>query len=460
MQTQDITTTSARAVSPLPIACATMPGIRPSVLAAAITGLAAALSSSTAVGPAAPCSPALSSFGGSSLSGSSAPMLQGTPGKTLTVLKGPTQAMHLLTGAGSPQRTDQRWALADTDLGIAFTDENGDTILAFGDTVACDGTPTDWRSNTLVRTRDRDYTDGLHIDQALTATGFHDEGKAVEFIPSLKIPGIEHTTIPTAGIAVGDALYIDYMSVRSWGAPGEWVTNYAATVKSTDGGETWQLVPESLRINNSGHADVLAALPELPAGYGVKNGQLQMSALVHGDDGWIYRMSTPSGRQGQAVLARIAPEDFPDESAFTYFDGVGWQGDPSSAVPVLDGKVSELSLTYNDHLGQWVAMCIDGNGMVLRTASELTGPWPEKRMLVNTGTIPDLYGGFVLPYNDDRYLYYVATTWSSYNVMLMRTDLSEQATAIDDQVEVVGTLDFSDPAEPTLVEEPELPAVE
>src|SRR5699024_8250912 len=135
----------------------------------------------------------------------------------------------------------------------------------------------------------------------------------------------------------------------------------------------------------------------------------------------------------------------PDESAFTYFDGVGWQGDPSSAVPVLDGKVSELSLTYNDHLGQWVAMCIDGNGMVLRTASELTGPWPEKRMLVNTGTIPDLYGGFVLPYNDDRYLYYVATTWSSYNVMLMRTDLSEQATAIDDQVEVVGTLDFSDP---------------
>lgn len=237
------------------------------------------------------------------------------------MLQGPTQAMHLLTGAGSPQRTE---------LGIAF------------------------------------------------------------------------------------------MSVRSWGAPGEGVTSYAATVRSTDSGETWQLVPESLRISSNGHADVLAALPELPTGYGVENDQLQMSALVHGDDGWIYRMSTPSGRQGQAVLARITPEDFPDESAFTYFDGAGWHPDPSEAVPVLDGKVSELSLTYNDHLGQWVAMYIDGTGMVLRTASELTGPWSEKRMLVSTRTIPDLY--------------YVATTWSSYNVMLMRTDLGEQATALDDQV--------------------------
>lgn len=37
--------------------------------------------------------------------------------------------------------------------------------------------------------------------------------------------------------------------------------------------------------------------------------------------------------------------------------------------------------------------------------------------------MPDLYGGFLLPNQDDQHLYYVATAYSGYNVMLMRSDL-------------------------------------
>ena len=92
---------------------------------------------------------------------------------------------------------------------------------------------------------------------------------------------------------------------------------------------------------------------------------------------------------------------------------------------MIDGSVSELSVVWNSYLGKFIALYIDGNGMVLRTADSPTGPWSSKRMLVDTATIGDLYGGFILPSNNDHNLYFVATTWSNYNVMVMRTNLSE-----------------------------------
>lgn len=428
-----------------------------------------------------PSGPGGSSGGGSSFRGAAAaPALTATPGLSLPVLEGRTEALSLLTGAGSPQRTDRQWGIAGTDLGIAFTTQAGDTILAFGDTVACDGSTTDWRSNVLVRTSDTNYTDGLKLEQALTGAGWTTErAKAAQFIPSQKVPGVEHTTIPTAGIAVVDEngdehLYIDYMSVRSWGVPGDWKTNYAATVHSSDDGETWELVPESLRVNSAGkvNQDVITDLKVDKEFTTARKGNdnLQMSALVQGkEDGFIYRMSTPSGRFGGAVLSRTEAEHFPAEDQFQYWDGTDWQEDPAAATTIFTGRVSELSLSYHPGLKQWVALyMIEGQGVVMRTAEELTGPWSEQRMLVDIGTIPDLYGAFVLPYNgmdpnesDD--LYYVATTWSDYNVMLMRTPLSESRSArsfrdptIDDGTEVVGVIDYS--AELTAVDRLEVPA--
>lgn len=97
---------------------------------------------------------------------------------------------------------------------------------------------------------------------------------------------------------------------------------------------------------------------------------------------------------------------------------------------------------------------VEGAGVVMRTADELTGDWSRQRMLVDVDTVPDLYGAFVLPHNDGPHLYYVATTWSDYNVMLMRTDLEESGSArslrsvrdttVDDGTEVVDVIDYSD----------------
>ncbi|WP_245797301.1 DUF4185 domain-containing protein [Corynebacterium aquilae] len=347
------------------------------------------------------------------------PWIRGNPGQ-LPVIKGHTEALHLLTGPGSPQRTHRSFRIGGTDLGIAFDDSAGNTYLVFGDTMGC-GSSLDWRSNALLRTKDHNYADQLTGLQALTPSGWSSQGYAREFIPSLKEPGVEHTTIPTAGVEVNGVLYVDYMSVRSWGAPGEWTTNYAATMRSTDGGRTWRKMVDSERIN-----------PQVRGAYGTSSRRVrvgdektQMSAFVKAD-GYVYRYSTPSGRGGSAIVSRVKQADFPDESAFEFLVGDQWvKGAPNLATPVFDAPVSEMSVSYNDFLRRYTAMYYTNGGLVLRTSTTPYGPWSEQRVVVDTGTIPGLYGGFLLPRADSKYLYFVATTWDNYNVMLMRTDLEQ-----------------------------------
>ncbi|GAA1470717.1 DUF4185 domain-containing protein [Corynebacterium felinum] len=370
------------------------------------------------------------------------------PGQ-IPVLKGHTQAVHLLTGPGSPQRTDRLFSVSGTDLGIAWTGPDG-TYIAFGDTMSCLGEGDGWRSNVLMRTTDVDYSDSLRVEEAVTDAGWARRGWAREIISSLKTPGIEHTTIPTAGIYVNGKHYMDYMSVRKWGDPGFWSTNYAATVESTDGVH-WSLVPTSIRVNNGA-----LKLPQVGSLSAFRSGNqnLQMSAFVL-HDGYVYRMSTQSGRDGSAVLARSPEASFPDENSFEFFTGSGWSDDPADASIVIDGHVSELSVAFHAGLNQWVALYLDDKGMVMRTADSLEGPWSDKRMLVSRATIPDIYGGFILPNQRTNTLEWVATTWSAYNVMVMRTDLSQvpgvtprsplatRNSAVEDNLEVEKVIDFT-----------------
>lgn len=346
---------------------------------------------------------------------SNPPFLKGQPGG-MPILKGHTEVTQLVTGPGSPDRTDRVFDVTGTDLGIAYDDQKGNTMLVLGDTMACNFAANNWRSNTILRSHDYNYRDDFSIHEGLGTNGYMTGGHATEFIPSLKVPGIEHTTIPTAGIAIGDTQYIDYMSVRNWNEPGHWVTNYAGTVRSNDGVH-WTLVPESIRTNT----DATAALNFLP-GFRAGNQKAQMSAFVE-NNGFVYRFSTPSGRNGSAILGRAPIGEFPNEAAFEYLTPDGWTRDLAAATPVIDDQVSELSVAWNDHLHKFIAMYTDGRGLVIRTADALEGPWSEKTMVVDVDTIYDLYGGFMLPHQNGRDLYYVLTTWSNYNVMLMHTDL-------------------------------------
>ncbi|MGH2345442.1 MAG: DUF4185 domain-containing protein [Chloroflexota bacterium] len=118
-----------------------------------------------------------------------------------TAPRGQARRVGVLTGAGSLNMTEGRYDIKGTDLGIMWTDERGRVLIAFGDTFGSQWTGTgsrsgdpaaiDWRSNTLAFSRD----------------------------------------------------YLAYMSVRHFGQPGHWITNYGGIAYSDDGGQTWREAP-------------------------------------------------------------------------------------------------------------------------------------------------------------------------------------------------------------------------
>ncbi|MFF2028012.1 DUF4185 domain-containing protein, partial [Streptomyces sp. NPDC058171] len=146
-----------------------------------------------------------------------------------------------LTGQGSENRTDKRWQVDGTDLGITWETRPGEVAVAFGDTFGKDWAPPgafgeDWRSNVLGHSTDTDLSDGMTIDSMVQDSRCH----AAEIIDSRHINNFETTTIPTSGFAIGDRQYLSYMSVKRWSmVPGMWYTNYGGIAYSDDNGRTW-----------------------------------------------------------------------------------------------------------------------------------------------------------------------------------------------------------------------------
>lgn len=351
--------------------------------------------------------------------GSSPSFIDGHP-VGLPNVTGTTTAIHMLTGPDGPDQLHET-GLASTDLGIMWDAGDGRTLAAFGDSFACTGQGNGWHSNALFYTDDVNPSNGVHIK------GTVDGGRSGEFLrASLKIPGVEHTIIPTAGMEVNGVQYMDFMSVKEWGNPGRWTTNYAQTAKSTDGGVTWEMMDSTMRTNR--HASKDARLPNMPE-YRAGNENFQMLAFAKppadAADGYVYAFGTPNGRSGSAHLARFSAADFPNFDTAEYWNGSGWATGINSARPVFGSNVSELSVQYNQHLGAWLALYETPSGIVLRKAETPQGPWTDPTTLVSKTKVPDLYGGYMYPHQVDNNLYWVATTWQSYNAALYRTNLDE-----------------------------------
>jgi hypothetical protein len=130
-----------------------------------------------------------------------------TPGAAARAL--PVEQLALLTGSSdeSVNPTAEEYGVHGTDLGHTFL--AGDVLyMIFGDTFGPNR--TDWRSNVAaIITTDADPSDGLTFDRMITDR----PGHAKELLSSRKIDGDEITVIPTYGVAVGDRLFLHYMSV-------------------------------------------------------------------------------------------------------------------------------------------------------------------------------------------------------------------------------------------------------
>ncbi|GAA3071186.1 DUF4185 domain-containing protein [Streptosporangium carneum] len=315
-------------------------------------------------------------------------------------------------GAGDVNQTRTRFGVHATDLGVMWRDSRGRVAIAFGDTYGegwgGDGAgpeSADWRFNTLAHSGDSNLADGMRIDSMVTDR----PGHARQILP--RDPAVsEVTVIPTAAVSVGSRDYIHYMSVRSWGPAGTWVTNYSGLAYSDDGGENWTKAPAARWANQGGGE------------------RFQMAAMVR-QGGFVHLFGTPNGRFGNAYLARVAESRVLETPAYEYWTASGWQaGAPDRAVPVAAGPVGELSVQYNSHLRRWIALHLDENraAIVMRTAPVPTGPWTGGQVVAHSADYPGLYGGFLHPDSaNGSEVYFAMSRWSPYHVQLMRLRLAD-----------------------------------
>lgn len=330
----------------------------------------------------------------------------------------PATVVSKVTGPGSLSSTDTQWKVKATDLGILWDNGSGQTLAAFGDTFGTNwtgpgaGTPAgvdgDWRSQVLLRSSDTNLADGMTFDSAATDV----PGHAKQLISAKHIDNDEITVIPTAGIAVGSRQYLSYMSVRHWGLPGEWTTNYASIAYSDDNGQTW--------VKDAG--------PRWDNANGTGNNQFQMQAFVH-KDGYVYVYGTPSGRSGSLHLARVPENQVLSATAYQYWTGSAWlTGAESSAASVVSAPVSEISVAYNSYTGKYLMMYINGEDLVLRSSTTPQGPWSAPNTIVGPSDYPGFYGGFIHPQSSGNQLYFVMSQWNPYNTYLMKISLNTDAT--------------------------------
>jgi hypothetical protein len=306
------------------------------------------------------------------------------------------------TGPSSIGHTDIRWGVTGTDLGIMWTGSRGQTLIAFGDTYGPNG--GDWRSGTLASSTDRHLADGMRIDSFVTDR----PGHAGELLSSLKQDNVEMTKIPTGGVNIGGRDYLSYMSVRHWGRPGDWTTNYAGIAVSDDDGRSWSDVPSARRANNSEFSD-----------------PFQMVSMARFGR-YVYLFGTPNGRFGNAYLARVSPSELTEPAAYQYWTGRGWStGDESAAAAILPGPVGEISVAYNPGLHSWMMMYLDEghHALTLRLGLTPAGPWTPQIVIASASDYANLYGGFLHPRSTGFDVYFTLSEFTGYNVSLLRLQL-------------------------------------
>lgn len=378
-------------------------------------------------------------MGGSGSLGGASPVEpgQGPQGNLPKWSNSTSRVVSWVTGPKSPNDTLTRFTISGTDLGIAWDNGSGQTLLAFGDTFGwCNVTGHQWRNNVLARHNDTNLADGLSIGPAVvgdTTSGavVDPTNFATELIGGQRISGIEMTVIPTAGISVNGKQYLNVMSVREWGPPGVWTTNYSAIAVSGDNGQTWALDQSTMRVN----APVTFALPADAPTVNVNNRFFQQSGYVRGhgaDSGFVYQVGTPNGRFGNAYLARVPAAEILDLTKYEYWLGNRWTADlgalNETSSAIVKGNISELSVAWSAYLGKYVMLDADG-GVRIRTAPSMSGPWSSPRMLVPAVGGPALYGPMILPSSPaltsatDNRLYFNGSQWSDYNVMLVESKL-------------------------------------
>jgi hypothetical protein len=325
-----------------------------------------------------------------------------------------------LTGPEAPSDM-VRPDVCGTDIGT-MAEMNGRIYIAFGDTFGfsggrCSPGPggPNWRSNVLAITTDEDPQDGIVIDKWITDR----HGRATALTQGAHQPAFtgehgEQTRIPTAMIAVGNRLYLHYMSVHGF-APrgGVWTCNYSRFIYSDDNGRIWQ--DAEMNFGERGEAFNMLALTREPGG-GNEDGE------------HLYALGTPCGRFGGVRVARVLPKEILDLGAWEYFTGEGWSPDREDAREIIPAPAGEGSILWNPHLDRWLYTYLNENtaSLELREAPSPWGPWSEPNTLATAVHFPALYGAYMTPSflkDSGETLYLVMSQFGPYNTFILKANL-------------------------------------
>lgn len=336
------------------------------------------------------------------------------------VLKGVSvlQQVARLIGADSINKTD-RYGVAGADLG-SMINMGDQTYFVFGDTFGkrdpqMTGGGEDWRSNVMAVSSDTDPSDGITFDRFIADSANH----ANELIPAARVDNQEITRIPTHGVAVGATMYLYFMSVNHWGAPGVWDANYSGVAKSTDSGEHWQVIPN---LQWPGSSNFIQVSP-----FPIQNADGSVD---------VYFWTIPAGRFGPAKLMKVPATGIEQQSSYRYYTGPGaggtptWSPDMHAAAVVVDDTVGELSVIWDTYLHRWIMTYLRGGGnIVIREGLNPWGPWGPPIDLVTQSGFPGLYAPFMNPKyveNDGQTIYFCLSQWGPYAVYWMKATLAKK----------------------------------
>jgi len=409
------------------------------------------------------------------------------------VVTSPTTLVGWLTGPdavpGSVDNdTDGRFGIYGTDLGIMWDNgvagdnpntaivEQRQILIAFGDTFRNAAQTADgWRNNVLLRSGDVVLSDGITVPAGIVDRPGIPDGAYSGSPMSLDVPryareiigkypystATQVTIIPTGAISVPGAgangatrQYVAFMSIKQWGSPGSWTTNYSAISYSDDNGQNWTTVPQSsVRSAASGRSTV--AFKSGDENFQMVSFTRPPAGSADAAAGYVFATGTPAGRNGTVYLSRVKEANILDVTKYEYWNGNTWvANNPAAATPILPGTTTssffglikkttyptagELSVQYNTYLKKYVMLYTDSsNSVVMRTSNSPNGTWSAATTLVSGAQFSGLYAPMIHPWSgtstlrkadgtaeDPQYLYWNISVWGNYNVALIKTDLS------------------------------------
>jgi hypothetical protein len=109
-----------------------------------------------------------------------------------------------------------------------------------------------------------------------------------------------------------------------------------------------------------------------------------LAALADGGFVYLYAATPVAGQLDSVCTVLRAPlASAPDPTTWSAWDGGTWSADLTQAATVLHGPPGDLSVSFNAHLGGYLAVYsgIFSNDVWMRTAPRPEGPWSDASKL-------------------------------------------------------------------------------